>query len=149
MARRAEGDHAELPKGCGLSRAGYQHEPEDCSRSKTYASRTAAVWNTTVRRRVLTVRPAKEIWWVDYESDEGEAERDPRNLWISDTDMCDCVDSLEHNYWRGCLGRTLTGQQLRGGCSCSNSYEMHTDMCNSRYDPQGQRGLVGCQRSGF
>ena len=36
---------------------------------KGYASRTSGVWNINVRRRVLTPRPLKEIWWVSWESD--------------------------------------------------------------------------------
>ena len=106
-----------------------------------YVSRTAEVWNTNVSRRMLTVRPAKQMWWVDGESDEGEAERDPANTWITDKDMCDCLTgSLGCGYWRGCTGRTITEHRLRGGCHCANSYQ-----CDVSSDPQGSRVLAGCQ----
>jgi hypothetical protein len=100
-----------------------------------YVSRTAEVWNTTVSRRMLTARPAKQVWWVDGESDEGEAERDPANTWITDTDMCDCLaDALGCGYWRGCVDRTITERRLRGGCHCANSYQLHKSACNTRYN---------------
>ena len=90
---------------------------------------------TTRVQSVQTVRQSKEIWWVAGEPDESEAMRDPRDGWINDEEVCECVSrGVVHDYWRGCRSKTIDGGSIRGGCDCVNSYEFHSAPCNQRYD---------------
>jgi len=90
---------------------------------------------TTRVQSVQTVRQSKEIWWVADEPDECEAMRDPRDGWINDEEVCECLSrGVVHDYWRGCRSKTIDGRSIRGRCDCVNSYEFHSAPCNQRYD---------------